>query len=77
MNNNKLQIALDYLMVFTFVLFVFVLIFASVAKQRVLISNQQTFAQLQLVAQSIASELTAASQSGNGYSATIPLPPAA
>lgn len=75
MNNNKLQIALDYLMVFTFVLFVFVLIFASVAKQRVLISNQQTFAQLQLVAQSIASELTAASQSGNGYSATIPLPP--
>lgn len=75
MNNNKLQIALDYLMVFTFVLFVFVLIFASVAKQRVLISNQQTFAQLQLVAQSIASELTAASQSGNGYTATIPLPP--
>src|SRR5271154_5932013 len=73
-NLMKLQIALDYLMVFTFVLFIFILIFGSIARQRALISNQQTFAQLQLVADSVASEMSAASQAGNGYTATILLP---
>ncbi len=75
MNQMKLQIALDYLMVFIFILFIFTLIFASVAKERVLVSNQQTFTQLQLVASAVASEISSASQAGNGYSASILLPP--
>ena len=72
---TKQQIALDYLMVFTFVLFIFILIFASVARQRALVNNQQTFSELQLVAQSVASDITSAAQAGNGYTASIPLPP--
>ncbi len=71
----RLQIALDYLIVFSFVLFIFVLVLASIARQRVLVSNEQTFSQLQLVAQSVASELSSAAQAGNGYSASILLPP--
>ncbi len=71
----KNQISLDYLMVFIFILFIFILIFASVAKQRILVSSQQTFSQLQLVAQSIASDLSAAALAGNGYTASILLPP--
>ncbi len=71
----RLQIALDYLIVFSFVLFIFILVLASIARQRVLVSNEQTFSQLQLVAQSVASELSSAAQAGNGYSASILLPP--
>lgn len=75
MNRMKLQIALDYLMVFVFVLFIFILVFVSIAKQRALLSEQQGYAQLQLVAQTVASELSSASQAGNGYNGTLLLPP--
>ncbi|MDE1768412.1 MAG: hypothetical protein KGH62_03525, partial [Candidatus Micrarchaeota archaeon] len=71
---NKLQIAVDYLIVFVFVLFIFVLVFSSLANQRVLVSNQQVFAQLQYVSQLVASQLSSAYQAGNGYNATVQLP---
>lgn len=70
----KLQIALDYLMVFIFILFIFILVFASIAKQRAILSEQQTYAQLQLVSQTVAAELTSATQAGNGYTGSIQLP---
>lgn len=70
----RLQIAFDYLMVFTFVLLVFTLIFSSIAKQRVEFSSQQSFTQMQVIAQTIASEISYAGQAGNGYSGVFTLP---
>ena len=70
----RLQIAFDYMMVFIFVLLVFTIIFSSIEKQRIELLNEQSFVQLQVVAQTIASEITNAGQSGNGFSATLSLP---
>lgn len=70
----RLQVAFDYLMVFTFVLLVFTIIFSSIAKQRVEFSSEQSFAQLQVIAQTIASEISNAGQGGNGFTAAISLP---
>ncbi|MCL4364751.1 LamG domain-containing protein [Candidatus Marsarchaeota archaeon] len=71
----KLQIAFDYLMVFAFVLLIFSLLFISISGQRATFSNQQSFAELQVVAQTVASEITAASAAGNGYNQSFLLPP--
>ena len=70
----KLQIAFDYLMVFSFVMLVFVLLFSTIAKQRIEFSSEQSFAQLQVIAQVIASDIANAGQAGNGYTATFKLP---
>ncbi len=70
----KLQVALDYLMVFTFVLLVFTILFSSIAKQRIEFSSEQSFAQLQVIAQTIASEISDAGMGGNGYFAAVQLP---
>ena len=71
----KLQIAFDYLMVFAFVLLIFSLLFISISGQRATFSDQQSFAELQVVAQTVASEITAASVAGNGYNQSFLLPP--
>ncbi|MHB1830656.1 MAG: LamG domain-containing protein, partial [Candidatus Micrarchaeaceae archaeon] len=70
----RLQIAFDYLMVFSFVMLVFVLLFSTIAKQRIEFSSEQSFAQLQIIAQVISTEIANAGQAGNGYSATFKLP---
>ncbi|MDE1851197.1 MAG: hypothetical protein KGH69_00725 [Candidatus Micrarchaeota archaeon] len=64
---------MDYVIVLSFVLVVFILVFGSIATQRSLSATQQVFAQLQLIAQTVASQMTTASQSGNGYSSTFSL----
>lgn len=69
----RLQISLDYIIILSFVLVVFILVFGSVATQRSLAATQQVFSQLQLIAQSVASQISVASQSGNGYSSTFSL----
>jgi hypothetical protein len=53
---------------------VFVLLTVSIAKQRVEFSSVQAFAQLQTIAQTIASQIYAAGQAGTGYNATLSLP---
>ncbi len=70
----RLQIAFDYLMVFSFVMLVFVLLFSTIAKQRIEFTSEQSFAQLQVIAQVISTEIANAGQAGNGYSATFKLP---
>ena len=70
----RLQVAFDYLMVFTFVLLVFTILFASIAKQSIEFSSEQSFSQLQVAAQTIASEISDAGQGGNGFIATYSLP---
>ncbi|MGI0141340.1 MAG: LamG-like jellyroll fold domain-containing protein [Candidatus Micrarchaeales archaeon] len=70
---TKAQIAIEFLIVFSFVLIVFLVLFALIAQQRAVIQNTQTFSQLQLIAQNIALQINRAAQSGNGYTAQLPL----
>jgi len=63
----KLQLSLEFLIVFSFVLLVFIFMFALISSERSLGLSDQTFAQLQLQAQSIASAMDSALQAGNGY----------
>ena len=71
----RLQVALEYMIVFAFVILIFMVIFVTVAKQRATVSNDQLGSQLQLVAEDIASQLDLASQAGNGYMSLVKLPP--
>ena len=63
----KLQLSLEFLIVFSFVLLVFIFMFALISSERSLGLSDQTFAQLQLQAQGIASAMDSALQAGNGY----------
>ncbi len=69
----KLQISLEFMLVFSFVLAVFIFIFAVIANQRVLVVNQQTYSQVQSIAQEIAQQIDSAVAAGNGYQANIPI----
>ena len=70
----RLQVALEYMVIFAFVILIFMLIFVTVAKQRASISNQEINSGLQLVAADIASQLNIAAQGGSGYSASVSTP---
>ncbi|MGC8699979.1 MAG: hypothetical protein ACP5RK_03220, partial [Candidatus Micrarchaeia archaeon] len=67
----RLQLSLEFLIVFSFVLLVFIFLFAIISSERSTALSDQTFSQLQLQAQSIASSIDSAVQAGNGYSGTI------
>jgi|GEM_PF-3310865 len=67
----KLQLSLEFLIVFSFVLLVFIFMFALISSERSLGLSDQTFAQLQLQAQSIASAMDSALQAGNGYTGSL------
>ncbi|MDE1870797.1 MAG: hypothetical protein KGI06_00980 [Candidatus Micrarchaeota archaeon] len=70
---GKSQIALEFIIVYSFVLIVFILIFSVIASQRAASINQQEYSLLQLQSQNIASYIDQAVQAGSGYSATVPL----
>ena len=70
---KKAQIALEFLIVYSFVLVVFILIFALISSQRAATLGQQEYSLLQLQAQSIAGRINQAELAGSGYSATVPL----
>lgn len=70
---KKAQISIEFIIVFSFILVVFLFLFALIAQQRAVTANSQTFSQLQLIAQGIALQLGRAAQAGNGYSASLPI----
>lgn len=70
---NRSQIAFEFLVVYSFILVVFVVIFLLVVSQRATSLNVQQYSNLQLLAQNVASYLDQAVSAGNGYNATIPL----
>ena len=70
----RLQIALEYMVVFAFVMLLFMVIFVTVAKQRASLSNQQLDSHIQLVVDDLASQMNLAQQAGNGYNATVSIP---
>ncbi|MEM0201024.1 MAG: LamG-like jellyroll fold domain-containing protein [Candidatus Micrarchaeaceae archaeon] len=63
----KIQIALEFMILFSFLMVIFLFIFVLIATQRASISNQQTYAQLQTIAQNIAQQINFAQISGSGY----------
>ncbi|MGC8628697.1 MAG: hypothetical protein ACP5T4_00600, partial [Candidatus Micrarchaeia archaeon] len=69
----KSQIALEYMIVFSFVMVVFVFLFALVVVQRSQVMSTQLFQQEQLLAQDIAAHINQALQAGNGYVAEVPV----
>jgi hypothetical protein len=73
MHAKKLQIALEYMIIFGFVLIVFLLLFTLVATQRAQTLSEQIFSEEQLVAQSVSAQLNRALQAGNGYVARVPI----
>ena len=70
---GKAQIALEFLIVYSFILIVFVLLFAIVTTQRTVGLVQQEQSLMQLQAQNIATYINQAAIAGDGYSATLPL----
>jgi len=65
------QIALEFIIVFSFLLIIFAFLFAVIAVQRAQIMSQQLFDQVQLVAEDIAYQINSALEAGNGYSTTF------
>lgn len=61
------------MIIFSFILVVFLFLFALITQQRAVTLNSQTFSQLQLVAQSVALQISRAAQAGAGYSALVPI----
>ncbi|MGC8586126.1 MAG: LamG-like jellyroll fold domain-containing protein, partial [Candidatus Micrarchaeia archaeon] len=72
-NGKRAQIALEFLIVYSFVLVIFIILFALVASQRAITLSQQEYAELQLQVQDIALYIDQAYTAGNGYFAAIPI----
>ncbi len=70
---KRLQIALEFMIIFSFVLVLFLFLFVLIASQRAQILNGQIFSQEQLIGQGVAGQMDRALQAGNGYSAVVPL----
>ncbi len=69
----KAQIALEFLIVISLVIIVFLFLFFIISSQRTNGLSSQSFSQLQLVSQSLSSQIYKAYTSGSGYSAQISL----
>lgn len=67
----RLQIALEFMLVFSFVIAVFVVFFYILAVRSSSFFNQEAFSQAQLISQFIAQQLNIALNSGNGYSSNV------
>ncbi len=67
------QISLEFLIVYSFVLVIFILMFSIIATQRAASLGQQQYSLLQSQAQTIASSIDQAASSGSGYSVSIPI----
>ena len=70
---EKSQIALEFIIVYSFVLVIFLVIFALIAAQRASTLSAQQFSSLELITQNIATNIDHALAAGSGYTATIPI----
>ena len=74
--NKRGQIALEFLIVYSFVLILFLVFFALVIAQRASSLNNQQYFLLQQVAQNVAGYINSALSAGSGYSASFTVPSA-
>lgn len=70
---EKGQIALEFMIVYSIVLVVFVIIFALVANERSATLGAQESSLMELIAQNVAGAINQALQAGSGYSISVPL----
>lgn len=70
--DTKAQISVEFIIIFSFILLIFIILFVIITSERALGLADQTFSQLQLVAGSLAIQLTRAAQAGSGYSTRFP-----
>ncbi|MEM3177924.1 MAG: LamG-like jellyroll fold domain-containing protein [Candidatus Micrarchaeaceae archaeon] len=68
---RKAQFSVEFMIVFSFVLLVFLFLFAMITSQRSLGLSDQLFSQMQLIAQSIALQINNAISAGSGYSTSM------
>ena len=68
------QIALEFLIVYTVVLLIFLVLFALIASQRAATLYQQQYSEVQLISEDIAGHINQALSSGSGYSTVSLLP---
>jgi hypothetical protein len=71
---SKAQIAFEFLVVYSFVLVIFVVVFLLITSERASELNSQGYSSLQLLAQDAAGYIDQAVFAGPGYNASIPLP---
>ncbi|MGC8479735.1 MAG: LamG-like jellyroll fold domain-containing protein [Candidatus Micrarchaeia archaeon] len=69
----KVQIALEFMIIFSFIMVIFLFMFALIATQRSSVANQQSYSELQNIAQNIAQQIDLAESSGSGYYSNISL----
>ncbi len=72
--STKGQVALEFIVVYSVVLIIFVVVFTLVTSQRATSLSQQQNSFLQILTQDVASQINVALASGSGYSYTITLP---
>ena len=69
----KLQIALEFIILFAFIMVIFLFMFALITIQRGNVANQQSFSEVQLLAQNIAQQIDLGISAGNGYNSNLSL----
>ncbi len=70
---KRSQIALEFMIVYSIILVIFVIVFAVIASERSVSLAQQQSVLMQLIAQSVAGYINQALQAGSGYTITAPL----
>lgn len=73
MPHRRLQIALEFMILFSLILVLFLFMFTLISSQRSQTLSNQVFSQEQLIAQNVAAQLDRALQSGSGYTASVPI----
>ncbi len=71
MEERKLQIALEFMLVYTFAMTIFIILFVIIATRTSSLFNQQVYSQIEFVAQQAAQQIDSAVNAGNGYSSNI------
>ncbi len=72
---NKMQVALEFLMIYLVILVIFLLVFMTIIVQRSSLVSNQASLSLQLIVQNIATEIGTVGSSGNGFSLALSLVP--
>ena len=75
-NASRAQIALEFIIVYSLIIAVFIIFFALIAGQRAASLTQQAYGTMQLVAQGVASDIDQAVSAGSGFASTFALPAA-
>ncbi len=70
---SRAQVALEFVVVYSIILVIFVVAFAAIATQRAVVLSDQQSSIMQLLAQNVAGYINQALQAGSGYSMTVPL----